>query len=157
MMQTAYPYLLAFHNLLRWVVVAAALAATIVGASGWSGSKASNQPLRRLSLLFVASMDLQFLLGLALYFGASPIVHQALQNMSAAMKVKELRFFSVEHTTAMLLALILAHVGGALARKAKTVAGQYRGATICFALSLLLVLAGIPWWRPLLRLGVHSG
>jgi hypothetical protein len=152
-MQTFYPYLLAFHNLLRWVVVAAALAAIVVGASGWSGSKVENGLLRRFSIIFVASMDLQFLLGLILYIWASPVTQQAFQNMGAAMKVRELRFFAVEHTTLMLIALVLAHVGGALARKAKTVAAQYRGATICFALALIAILAGIPWFRPLLRFG----
>jgi hypothetical protein len=150
-MQSAYPYLLSFHSFLRWVVLAGGLVALIVAASGWSGAKTTNAPLRRFSLIFVASMDLQFLLGLVLYFGASPLVHQALQNMSAAMKVKELRFFAVEHTTAMLIALVLAHLGGALARKAKTVTSQYRNATICFGLSLIAMLIGIPWFRPLFR------
>lgn len=148
-MQTAYPYLLAFHNLLRWVVLAAALAATVVGAAGWSGTKFETQPSRRFAVIFVAALDLQFLLGLLLYFWASPITHQAFQNMSAAMKVRELRFFAVEHTTAMVIALVLAHVGGALTRKTKM-----RGATICFALSFITMLAGIPWFRPLLRFSV---
>lgn len=151
-MQAAYPYLLDFHNFLRWVALAAGLAALMVAAGGWSGTKTTNQPLVRFAMIFVASMDLQLLLGLILYFGASPVVHQALQNMSAAMKVKELRFFAVEHTITMLIALVFAHVGGALARKAKTVAGQYRGAAICFALSLLLILVGTPWFRPLFRI-----
>ena len=31
-------------------------------------------------------MDLEFLLGLILYFGASPITKMAFQNMAAAMK-----------------------------------------------------------------------
>jgi hypothetical protein len=53
----------------------------------------------------------------------------------------------------MFLALVCAHVGGVLARKGKTDLKKYRGATIAFGLSILLVLAGIPWWRPLLRFG----
>lgn len=150
-MQTAYPYLLGFHNFLRWVVIAAALAAVVIAVSGCSGTKMTNNPLRRFAIVFVAAMDLQFLLGVVLYFWASPITHQALQNMSAAMKVKELRFFAVEHTTAMIIALVLAHVGAALARKRGTVAGQYRGAAVCFSLSLIAILVGIPWFRPLFR------
>ena len=150
-MQSAYPYLLSFHNFLRWIVLAAGLAALIIAASGWSGSKTTNDSLRRFSVIFVGSMDLQFLLGLVLYFWASPLVHQALQNMGAAMKVKELRFFAVEHTTAMFVALVLAHVGGALVRKRKTIQAQYRSAAVCFGLSLLAILIGIPWFRPLLR------
>src|SRR5437763_16880472 len=116
-MQSAYPYLLSFHNFLRWIVLAAGLAATIIAASGWSGTKTTNVPLRRFSVIFVASMDLQFLLGLVLYFFASPIVHPALQNMSAAIKLHELRLFAADHTTAMFIAILLAHSVGAVARK----------------------------------------
>jgi hypothetical protein len=153
MLQNFYGPLLNIHSWLRWLVLAAGLLATFVALSGWSGNKTSNGPLRRFSVMFVGSMDLQLLLGLVLFFAASPLTQQALSDMGAAMKVRELRFFAVEHTALMLLAVILAHVGAVLAKKGKTVAGQYRGAAVCFALSLSLVLAGIPWWRPLFRLG----
>jgi hypothetical protein len=73
--------------------------------------------------------------------------------MAAAMKVHELRFFAVEHTAYMLFAVILAHVGAALSRKARADLSKYRGAAICYSLSFLFILAGIPWWRPLLRFG----
>ena len=109
--------------------------------------------LRRFSILFVILIDLELRLGLILYFGASPLTKMAFQNMAAAMKDHELRFFAVEHTTYMLLAVICAHVGAALIRRAKTDLIKYRGATIAFLLALLLILAGIPWWRPLLRFG----
>jgi len=57
----------------------------------------------------------------------------------------------VEHTTLMFLAVVCAHVGGALARKGRTDLKKYRGAAIAFTLSLLLMLGGIPWFRPLFR------
>jgi hypothetical protein len=157
MLQNFYPQLLAFHGLLRWAVLAAGLAAIVAAAPGWSGTKPVSPGLRRFGVIFVICMDLQLVLGLLLYFGASPLTKMALSNMAAAMKDlsphHELRFFSVEHTTEMLLAVILAHVGAALARKGKTDLVKYRGATIAWILSLLLILAGIPWWRPLLRMG----
>ena len=153
MLQNLYPHLLSFHGVLRWFVLAAALAAIFVAASGWSGRQAASPALRRFSVIFVAFMDLDFLLGLLLYFGASPVTKMAFQNMGAAMKDHELRFFSVEHTTYMFLAVVCAHVGAALARKGKTDLMKYRGAAISYGLSILLILAGIPWWRPLLRIG----
>ena len=153
MLQNFYPYLLAFHGLLRWVVLAAAVAAIFVAISGWKGAKPVSGMLLRFGIVFVAAMDLEFLLGLILYFGASPVTKMAFQNMAVAMKDHEMRFFAVEHTTYMFVALILAHVGGVLSRKGKTDLAKYRGAAICYSLSLLLMLAGIPWWRPLLRLG----
>jgi hypothetical protein len=98
-------------------------------------------------------MDIEFLTGLLLYFGASPITRAALANIGEAMKYHEPRFFAVEHTALMLLAVICAHVGGALSRKGRTDLMRYRGAVIAYTISLLVMLAGIPWWRPLLGLG----
>jgi hypothetical protein len=148
-----YGHLLAFHNAFRWLVLIGAVAAFAVAASGWSGRKSVTPALRRSSVVFTATMDVQLLLGLMLYFWASPITRMAFQDMAVAMKDHELRFFTVEHTTYMLVAVILAHVGAVLSRKGKTDRAKYRGASVAYALSLLLMLAGIPWWRPLLRLG----
>jgi len=142
-----YPNILVAHNILRWIVLAAGLIALVKTAGNWrlagSGAPASTRPW---TAIFVGALDLQFLLGLILYLVESPITRAAFQNMPAAMKDHELRFFAVEHTTYMLIALIAAHVGSALVRKAK-----FRGATIGFGIALLVILAGIPWWRPLFR------
>jgi hypothetical protein len=153
MLQNLYPHLLGLHGILRWVVLAGAIAAILMAASGWSGSKPLSLSLQRFSVIFVAAIDLEFVVGVILYFGASPVTKMAFQNMAAAMKDHELRFFAVEHTTYMFLAVIFAHLGAALIRKAKTNSVKYRGATISYCFSLLLMLAGIPWWRPLLRFG----
>jgi hypothetical protein len=153
MLQNLYPYLLALHGALRWVVLAAAVAAIVVAFSGWSGTKPAGPNLLRFSLVLVIAMDIEFLLGLLLYFGASPLTKMAFQNMAAAMKDHELRFFTVEHTVLTFLAVVCAHIGGALARKGRTDLMKYRGAAIACTISLLLMLSGIPWWRPLLRFG----
>ena len=153
MLQNLYPHLLAAHGLLRWVVLAAALAAIFVAFSGWSGAKPASTNLRRFSIIFVIAMDVEFLTGLLFYFGASPITRVALSDIGAAMKQFEPRFFTVEHTALMFLAVICAHIGGALSRKGRTDLMKYRGAAIAYTISLLLMLSGIPWWRPLLRLG----
>jgi hypothetical protein len=151
MLQNLYPQLLAFHGLLRWVALAAAVAAIFVAFSGWSGTKPAGTNLRKFSVIFVIAMDLQLLIGLLLFFGASPITRAALSNLGAAMKQQESRFFTVEHTMLMLLAVVCAHVGAALSRKGRSDLMKYRGAAIAYTVSLLLILGGIPWWRPLLR------
>src|SRR5689334_22761650 len=109
-----YPHLLAFHSLMRWIVLGAAIFAVWVAASGWLKSKPIGPALRRAGTFFVVSLDVQLLLGLILYFAASPLTRMAFQNMAVAMKDHELRFFTVEHTTYMLVAVILAHVGSVM-------------------------------------------
>ena len=148
-----YPQLLSLHGFIRWIVLAAAFAAIVVASSGWTGNKPVSPQLRRFSVFFVVVMDIEFVLGLLLYFWASPITRTALQNMAAAMKEYELRFFAVEHAAMMFLAVILAHLGGVLVRRGHNDRIKYRGALISYVLSLLLMLAGIPWWRPLFRIG----
>src|SRR5689334_12284568 len=117
MLQNLYPYLLAFHSLLRWFVLLAGVIAFLKAASGWSGQKPVSPTLVRFGIMFVGFMDLNFLVGLILYFGASPLTKIAMQNMALAMKDHELRFFSVEHAAYMFLAVVAAHVGAALSRK----------------------------------------
>ena len=148
-----YPHLLAFHSLVRWIVLGAAIFAVWVAISGWLKSKPIGPALRRAGTIFVVSLDVQLLIGLILYFAVSPLTRMAFQNMAVAMKDHEMRFFTVEHTTYMLVAVTLAHVGSVMSRKAKTDRAKYRVATLTYGLSLLLILGGIPWWRPLLRLG----
>ena len=151
MLQNLYPHLLAFHGLLRWVALAAAIAAILVALTGWSGTKPAGRNLRLASVIYVITMDIQLLLGLLLFFGASPITRAAMSDFGAAMKEHESRFFTVEHTLLMLLAIICAHLGAALARKGRTDSVKYRGSAVAFVFSLLLMLGGIPWWRPFLR------
>jgi hypothetical protein len=150
MLADIYPQLLAFHGLLRWFVLAAALAALAVAFAGWSGNKPTGK-LRLFTVIFVIGMDLEFLVGLILFVWLSPVTHAAFADFADAMKNKEPRFFTVEHTTMMFLALICAHVGAALSRKARTDRLKFRGAAVAYGISLVLMLAGIPWWRPLLR------
>lgn len=152
MLQDYYPHLLAFHNLLRWIAIAAALAAVVIAISGWDGKKSADGKLKSVSKLFVIAMDLSFLTGIVLYFFASPITRQALNDFGAAMKAYESRFFAVEHSTMMILAVVAAHVGAVIIRKGKTDQKKYRGAAIAFSISLLCMLAMIPWFRPLLRM-----
>ena len=128
MFQNLYPHLLGFHGLFRWVVLAAAFAAIFVAFSGWSGTNPPSTNLGRFSVIFVIAMDIEFLAGLLLYFGASP----------------NLRSTFAAHSTLMLLAVICAHFGGACSRKARTDLMKYRGAAIAYTISLLVMLAAIP-------------
>jgi len=150
---TASPYslILALHDDLRWLVLLSVVTAIITALSGLLG-KRPFRPLGRVTgIVFVSLMDLQFLLGLILCF-LSPWVARFWSSPAAAMKVKEARFFGMEHLVIMIAALGLAHVGAARSKRAGDDAKGYRTALVWFSLSLLLILAGIPWWRPLFQI-----
>jgi hypothetical protein len=140
-----YPFLLTLHSILRWVVVILGVIAIIRGFAGWLGRKDWAATDDKLGLAFTISLDLQLLIGLVLYFFASPITMGALQDMAAAMGNSVLRFFTVEHVFGMVIAIIVAHVGRALARRATTDAGKHKRAALFYLVSLLIVLVSIPW------------
>ena len=144
-----HPVILAVHNILRWVVFFAGLVAVVDAFWGWFGSRAWTQVQRRLGLIFTISIDIQLLLGLLLYFFFSPLTRAALQNFSAAMGSPELRFFGLEHAFFMILAVVFAHLGSILPRKAQTDRGRFKRAAIFFGLAMIVILSGMPWGRPL--------
>jgi uncharacterized BrkB/YihY/UPF0761 family membrane protein len=144
-----YLALLHTHNLTRWFVLIAALAALVLAVMAIAGRKPFSQQHRLANLAFVISMDLQLVIGLLLYV-VSPLVRTALADMGSAMGDSQLRFFAVEHMSVMLVAVALAHVGSVLIRRAPTDQAKHTRALLWFGLSTTAVIFSIPWWRPLL-------
>jgi hypothetical protein len=142
--------LLSLHGIFRWIVLVAAAAAVIVAAVGLIKQRAFKPLGRRFSSIFVGLLDLQFLLGILLFL-TSPIVKSAFSNFKAAMKTQELRFFTVEHTLMMVIAVAIAHIGAVRSKKAPSDSVAYRRMLVWFAISIALIAFAIPWWRPLLR------
>jgi hypothetical protein len=152
-----YTLFLTLHNVTRWLVVVAAVWVLVRAYQGWLGRRAWQRSDDRAGVFFTSLMDTQLLLGLVLYFLFSPFSQQVFANFSEAMKNRFSAFFGVEHVSVMLVALIVAHVGRAISRKASEPRARHRTAAIWFSISVLLILAAIPWpflaiGRPLLRI-----
>jgi hypothetical protein len=140
---------LGLHNLVRWAVFLLALVALLRALKGIHGGVDYAANAKRSLSLYTMSVHLQFVLGLVLY-GVSPLTRHAMGDMGAAMKDPGIRFFVVEHPTLMLLAVIVATITGVIARRGPDDEVRHRRAAIGIALSMGLILAGIPWQRPLL-------
>lgn len=147
-----YISILAFHNIIRWVVVIGGALAIGRAWMGWLGKKQWTPLDDQFGLIFTMGMDVQILLGLILYFVLSPITTGAFGDMGAAMSDSGTRFFVVEHIAMMILGLGLAHVGRSRSKKGTDDTTKYKMAAIFYTLAVLFVLAGIPWARPLLPL-----
>jgi hypothetical protein len=147
-----YEFIVAVHNILRWIVVILGVVAVIRSFWGWFGKKAWTNTERKVGIFFTSSFDLQLLLGIVLYFVFSNWGLKAIldQGMSFVMAETEYRFFAIEHAFYMILALIFVHLGSALPKKVDDDQSKFKRAAIFFGLGLLLILAGIPWERPLL-------
>jgi hypothetical protein len=153
-----YPVTLALHSWLRWLVLAAGVLAVLRALAGLFGPRPWTPADDKAGRWFTLTLDVQTLLGLLLYGVLSPVTRNALADMGAAMGTASLRFWAVEHVFAMLLAVVLAHIGRARARRPSAAARKHRTALIFLGAAVLLVLAGMPWpWssadpRPLVRL-----
>ncbi len=149
-----YTFVLLLHSWIRWLVVVAAVLAT--ASTFTSRASAGKDPADRWGLILMIGLDIQMLLGLLLYFVVSPNMAAILNDFGSAMQRADTRFWAVEHVTTMFVAVILAHVGRVLARKAPTPAAKRTRLMVCFTLATILILAGMPWpgrpgGRPLFR------
>ncbi len=149
---TAYSIARRFHSYWRWAVLLLAAVALYRSLRGRPWSSADE----RISKWFIVALDLQVLIGLLLYFVWSPFSQAVFHDFKASMKVPEVRFFGLEHGTAMLLALVAAHIGRVRVRRAEP-ARKHRIMLITLLVWLALAAAAFPWpfaayARPLLRL-----
>jgi hypothetical protein len=140
-----YPFLLTFHNIARWLVIIFALIAIIRAFSGWFGRKDWTGGDNRAGLLYTIILDIQLLVGVILYVWPGIYLSRFMTNPAAAMADHETRFYVIEHLIMMVLAVILAHVGRALSKRAPEAIRKHRRAAIWYTLSLLIILASIPW------------
>lgn len=144
-----YDTFLAVHNLLRWVVLGAALYSLYQAFRGMSTGTALSDSARTAAAAYAHSYSLQFVIGLVLYAVLSPVTQAAFADFGAAMKDSALRYWAVEHIFTMTIGLALAHIGMARARKASP-EKQHKTLLVFTALSLLITLSRIPWDRAML-------
>jgi uncharacterized membrane protein YozB (DUF420 family) len=144
-----YSFILATHNIVRWLILVAAVVAIVQAFAGWFGKKEWSKADNLTGIIYVSVVDLNVLLGLILYLFLSPLTRQAFADFGAAMGNPTLRFFAVEHIFTMLVALALAHIGRSLSKKATETTKKHRTAAIWYTVSLLAILTMIPWDRAL--------
>src|SRR5690554_2334223 len=113
-----YTGLLHTHNLFRWLILLGLLVAILFALTGWFGKKNWTRRDNLTGLLVSIFVDVQFLVGLILYFFVSPFTKAAFADFGAAMKNADLRFYAVEHSLLMLAALVLVHIGRSRSKKA---------------------------------------
>ena len=144
--QIMYSGLLHAHNGFRWLVLISLIFTIILAFAGWLKKGKWNKRDNISGIILVIFMDLQFLVGLALYAFVSPLTKAAFADFGAAMKNSDLRFYAVEHILMMLIALVLVHIGRSKSKKEMTWKA-HRLAAIYYSLGLFLILAAIPWDR----------
>ncbi len=135
-----YNGLLHAHSGLRWVVLLLLVVAMFKALLKWRSNAPFTDGDRKLNLFTMISAHVQLILGLVMYF-ISPKVQFTAETMSEAVT----RFFTVEHSVMMLLAIVLITIGYTRSKKAIEDSQKFRSAFIYFLSALIVLLAGIPW------------
>ena len=148
--------LLTLHSLVRWVVLASLLFAIYRAYRGWFFRKpffSFDDSVRH----WTATIShIQLIIGLVLY-SISPIIDFFLHNYKAAVQQRQFRFFGMEHSLMMLVAIALLTIGSALAKRKTEDGEKFKTMAIWFTIALLVILVSIPWpfspltSRPFLR------
>lgn len=144
-MAALYPLVLFLHGLNRWLVLVGGIWLVCAAATSTAHRGASAEaPVRAPWKVYVGALHLQFLLGLLLLF-ISPLAQSAWGDLAGTMRVRPVRFFIVEHTTMMVVALAVAQWGSVKSRTAIDAGRSARTSLVSALVSLLLILAAIPW------------
>ena len=149
-----YTIALILHSWIRWFALIAVFGVVLAAVRG--KVEGGQSVADRWGAFAMMALDLQMLIGLLLYLVVSPNMAEIRSHFGEAMRNPQLRFWAVEHVTAMLVAVVLVHVGRVLARKAKTPAAKRTRLLICFGIATVAVFLGTPWpgmaaGRPLFR------
>lgn len=143
-----YSTLLDTHSIIRFVIIITSVLSIVLAFAGWLGSKAYTKGNKVLNLLTLISAHIQLVVGLILYF-VSPFVNT--QNMGAAMKDDTLRYWTVEHITMMIIAVVLITVGYSKSKRALESLEKHRTIAIFYTIAVVVVLAALAMsGRPIL-------
>lgn len=140
-MRTGFLHL---HNFNRWIILIIAMYAIVRYFMGWRQKDDFSKSDDKLSLFLVIFSDVQLVLGLYLWFTGSAF-QSMMASMADTMKDSVSRFFAVEHTLGMIIALALVHVGRIQIKKNADDTVKFRKGFIYFGIALLIMLLTIPW------------
>lgn len=137
-----YDYLLYTHSVLRYAVLGLLVLTALRSLTAWLMGGHYYKSDERAAILTVIFTHLQFLIGLALYFISDKV---QFSNMGAVMKSEQLRFYTVEHISMMLIAIALITIGRSKSKKAYSEIAKHKRIAIFFLIALLLIFLAIPW------------
>ncbi len=130
------------HSFLSYLVIGGLAVSIILALVGHFSGKPFTDRDRKLALIGLIPVHLQWVVGLMLYF-ISPL---GISNLTVeAMSNSLLRLYSLEHPVMMILAVVLITIGFALAKRLEDPKKQYRSIWTFYLVGLIFILSRIPW------------
>ena len=122
--------LVGLHSLWRWVVLLVVVVAFVRGVIGWLRGGAWTGNDRILALAATIALDIQLLLGLAVY--------------GAGSHWESGTFLAYIHPLVMIIAIVVAHATTILIRRTEPATAKFRTLAIGLFVALFLITAAIP-------------
>ncbi len=139
-----YNGLLHLHSVLRWIILILLLVA--IYRSMADRHKAFTPGHKKTGLFLMISADIMLALGIYQWIAGDWGLKSIQANgMSNVAKNSVLRFFVMEHTIGMLVAIILIHAGYNITKKNVPDATKHKRVIFFYGLALLIILISIPW------------
>lgn len=136
--------MLHLHSVLRWVIFILLLVAVYKNLA--DRNKGFTLSHKKVGLILMICADTMLLVGLYQWFTGP----WGLKNIQAVgfkeiMSNSYYRFFAIEHTTGMLLAIILIHLGYSYSKKQVPDIQKHKRSLLYYGLALLIILISVPW------------
>jgi hypothetical protein len=139
-----YPILLTVHSLFRWIVLISLLYALFRGYKGWLTRDVFSGFDDKVRHTTATIAHVQLLIGLGLYW-LSPLVIYFRNHFGEAVGQREIRFFGMEHSTMMFIAIVVISIGSSMAKRKQLDGQKFKTMALWFSFALLIILLSIPW------------
>ncbi|MCF6294385.1 MAG: hypothetical protein L3J25_01695 [Flavobacteriaceae bacterium] len=133
------------HSYWAYLVLLILILATLNALIKFFAKKEYHAKDFRISLFTLIVMHIQLIIGVILFFVSDYLSHISEEGMGGIMKNSALRSNIIEHPFTMILVVILITLGYSKHKKKLTSTSKFKTIAIFYTLSLLLVLAMIPW------------
>lgn len=133
-----YTGLLHTHSILRYFILILLIVVIIQSLLGWVNKKPYSAMDNRMGLFLFIVTHTQLLVGVILYF-VSPFV----QFSGAAMRESSSRYWLVEHSIAMLIAIVLITLARTTSKKMTTAEAKHKRMFIFNSLAVVIILVTI--------------
>lgn len=139
-----YHFFLALHSASRWMIVVCLIALLVRAYMGWKKKYHMKPYDYILQIVTLILLYIQFIVGLTLYF-ESPIVHYFIKNFNEAIKLRQVRFFGMEHITMMTIGILVFTIGYIKARKKQSSVAKFKTIFTYTAWAICIIFTSIPW------------
>lgn len=135
-----YTIIISAHSIIRWIFLLMLLVAVFNSIKKWISHEGLNHTDKLINTIVVIISHIQLVIGLSLYMVSPKVVFDT-YTMSSPI----LRFFTLEHTLLMLIAIVLLTVGNIKSKRNVDSVKSAKSIVIWFSISLFIILISIPW------------